>query len=248
MPKQIRTALDPFSNGAAKDDGAMSRNIAQSFFGDDPPEASNGAPPAGAGLPQVIDDASLATRRSALVRGADGPSGDPWTLRGIARGPAKTLPSAGPLDAASCDDDAWQVYSDVCYSSEGYLPGESPFDPPNHFPNGTCEPWRPPQITDQQKVAIDMILRGKKLKDVAENLGIHPGTLWRWRRHDLEFRRTLALASQRALMFSIEQLRQLVPKAVDIVHSQVESGDFPAAIQLLRLVHRHLETYERLAS
>jgi transposase-like protein len=93
-----------------------------------------------------------------------------------------------------------------------------------------------------------MILRGKKLKDVAEDLGIHPGTLWRWRRHDLEFRRTLALASQRALMFSIEQLRQLVPKAVDIVHSQVESGDFPAAIQLLRLVHRHLETYERLAS
>jgi hypothetical protein len=49
-------------------------------------------------------------------------------------------------------------------------------------------------------------------------------------------------------MHSIEQLRQLVPKAVEIVHSEVENENFPAAIAVLRLVHRHLETYENLAS
>jgi hypothetical protein len=93
-----------------------------------------------------------------------------------------------------------------------------------------------------------MILCGKKLKAIAEKLGIHPGTLWRWRRHDLDFRRSLALASQKGLMHSIEQLRQLVPKAVDIVHSNIDQENFQAAIHVLRLVHRHLDTYEHLAS
>ena len=72
--------------------------------------------------------------------------------------------------------------------------------------------------------------------------------LWRWHRHDLDFRSTLALTGQKALMHSIEQLRQLVPKAVEIVHSEMDNENFPAAIAVLRLVHRHLETYEHLAS
>jgi transposase-like protein len=168
-------------------------------------------------------------------------------LPDIAQGPAETPASRFPDDAQSRGDDAWQTYSDVSFTSEGYLPGESPFDPPNSYPSEFGRA-APPQLTDQQKAAIDMILCGKKLKTIAGKLGIHPSTLWRWRRHDLDFRRTLALASQKALMHSIEQLRQLVPKAVEIVHSEMENENFPAAIAVLRLVHRHLETYEHLAS
>jgi transposase-like protein len=247
MPKQVRTPLIPSANGAAETHAAISRTIVQSFFEPDQPGPSNGPPTAGAGSAQVVDDARLTTRGTSLVRADAAAGGAPTALPDIAKGSREALPSLGP-DAQSRDDDAWQTYSDVSFMSEGYLPGESPFDPPNSYPSGIGQAATPPQLTDPQKAAIDMILCGKKLKTIAEKLGIHPSTLWRWRRHDLDFRSTLALASQKALMHSIEQLRKLVPKAVEIVHSEMEHENFHAAIQVLRLVHRHLETYENLAS
>ena len=251
MPKQIRTALIDFPNEAAEQDRAMKRNIAQAFFGHGRPEASNGAPSDEASSTQVVDDAPLATRTTAMVRRDAADNGAESTLPDIAHESEDTPPWDADEhfeEAIESDDDhEWQTHSDVCWTSDGYLPGESPFDPPNSYPSGFGRK-APPRITDQQKVAIDMILCGKKLKVIAEKLGIHPGTLWRWRRHDLDFRRSLTLASQRGLMHSIEQLRQLVPKAVDIVHSHIDDENFQAAIHVLRLVHRHLETYEHIAS
>jgi transposase-like protein len=151
-------------------------------------------------------------------------------------------------DFDSDDDHEWQTHSDIALACNGYSPRDLRFNQSDSFPSGIERTSPPPQLTDQQKVAIDMILCGKKLKTIARKLGIHPGTLWRWRRYDLDFRRALTAASQKGLMHSIEQLRQLVPKAVDIVHSNIDQENFQAAIHVLRLVHRHLDTYEHLAS
>lgn len=55
------------------------------------------------------------------------------------------------------------------------------------------------RLTEQQKTAIDLILSGKKFEAIAAQLGIHRGTLWRWRRTDMDFRHALAMARDNAM-------------------------------------------------
>ena len=136
MPKQVRTSVIHSASGAAERGGAISRTIVESFFEPGQPDPSSGPPAAGAGSAQVVDDAPLTARGTSLVRARAAVNGAAKALPDIAQGPAETIPSRGPDDAPSRDDDAWQTYSDVSFTSEGYLPGESPFDPTNCCPSG----------------------------------------------------------------------------------------------------------------
>jgi transposase-like protein len=143
-------------------------------------------------------------------------------------------PRGDEASLGELEEDAFPSYSSPPPSPEA-ADFKTPWDP-KPICDSEIQPWKPPRVTEQQKTAIDLILCGKKLEKVAQQLGIHRGTLWRWRRHNLDFRAELSIARAKAFQHAIEQLRELVPKAVDVVHSQIESGDHRAAFQLLRFV------------
>lgn len=94
---------------------------------------------------------------------------------------------------------------------------------------------RPKQLSEQQKTAIELLLAGMTDAQIAEELDVHRSTLWRWRTRDETFRRVLAAARQRAFRDAAGRLRELVPKAMEVLHSQLDADNYQAAIRVLRL-------------
>ena len=68
-------------------------------------------------------------------------------------------------------------------------PAESPRDP--SVPVGAPSVASPPDLTDRQLAAIDLILSGRTATDAAEALGIDRRTIYRWRTEDPAFRQRL---------------------------------------------------------
>jgi transposase-like protein len=94
---------------------------------------------------------------------------------------------------------------------------------------------KPRELTSQQQKAIELLLSGERESKVAEELGIHRSTLWRWRQRDEDFRRTFDLARERAFRGATDRLRELVPRSLDILEEELERGSYQAAARLLRL-------------
>jgi len=98
------------------------------------------------------------------------------------------------------------------------------------------------ELSPRQTLAIGCLSMGLSDDATAERVGVHRLTVSRWRLHDEAFRRAFADRMTEIWADSADQLRAMIPKALDALHRALECGDertrVRAALGLLRIVGR----------
>ena len=95
-------------------------------------------------------------------------------------------------------------------------------------------------VTDQQEMAIDMLVMGRRLTDVADAVDISREQLWRWRKHDVGFMARLEEVQVEAHAARMNRFWALNDKAHDVLEESLEEGDPKAAMDILKLGARGL--------
>lgn len=130
--------------------------------------------------------------------------------------------------AGECNDS--QFFDDEDSPLEGLLIG----DDWSVWDDVDADPERR-KLTDRQRAAIEMLVLGKSDVDVADRIGVHAVTIWRWKQQPA-FRAALEQVRQFVFGSSRERLRDLVPKAIDVLRNRLLFNDAASAVRLLRLV------------
>jgi len=91
-------------------------------------------------------------------------------------------------------------------------------------------------LDGKQEKALDMILQGEKDVVIAERLGIHRTTIYRWRKHDAEFMD--ALDERQTLMQEAARngLMELTDAALEAVKEALKDKDNRVRLQAARMV------------
>jgi transposase-like protein len=93
-------------------------------------------------------------------------------------------------------------------------------------------------LSDKQRLAIDLLVSGRSLKDTAERVDIDPRTLLRWRKDD-SFREELAQRRRELRSMASDRLGALLEPALDVLEQQLtdryDRVRFRAAATILRL-------------
>jgi len=87
------------------------------------------------------------------------------------------------------------------------------------------KPDKTRQLSQEQQNAIEHLLQGKSDRAVSEAVGVARQTVWEWRNRDPLF--IAELNRQRSEMWNEarERLKTLANRALDVVESQLDSGD-----------------------
>lgn len=85
--------------------------------------------------------------------------------------------------------------------------------------------------------AIDRLIVGDTDRQVASAVGINRSTVWKWRSQHAYFVAELNRRRQNLWGASVERLRAMLPRALDRVEEELDSGEdgFRAAVTVLRL-------------
>jgi ActR/RegA family two-component response regulator len=89
-------------------------------------------------------------------------------------------------------------------------------------------------LTIEQQNAIDFLAMGKTDLETAEAVGVHRGTVAKWRLHDPHFQAALNARRQEVFGAVADKLRSLAPKAVDTLATAMEGGSVSAAVAVLK--------------
>jgi len=96
-----------------------------------------------------------------------------------------------------------------------------------------------PDLTDAQRVAIDLLVSGASDVAVAKALNVVPKTLYRWKKHNPHFRNALRGRREDLLDQSSDRFRAMLNKSLDILERQMNDTwnptSFRAAKSLLTL-------------
>ena len=90
------------------------------------------------------------------------------------------------------------------------------------------------ELTTEQQSAIDLLATGKTDLETAEAVGVHCGTVAKWRLHHPHFQAMLNARRQEAFGAVADKLRSAASKAVDTLVAAAESGNVPAAMAILK--------------
>jgi hypothetical protein len=89
----------------------------------------------------------------------------------------------------------------------------------------------------EQLNAIDLLVTGKIDRDVAEAVGVSRQTVCGWRLHDPYFRAELNKRRKEVWGASVDKLRSLLPKALEVLERELDDGpnSYRAALKVLEL-------------
>ena len=92
------------------------------------------------------------------------------------------------------------------------------------------------QLSQEQQNAIEHLLQGKSDRAVSEAVGVARQTVWEWRNRDPLF--IAELNRQRSEMWkeARERLKTLANRALDVVESQLDSGDPKASLAAAKYI------------
>lgn len=90
------------------------------------------------------------------------------------------------------------------------------------------------QLTPQQETALDLILAGQSDREVAAAVKRRRQTICEWR-HDPVFEAALNTRRSEIWGHSIDRLRGLLPKALDVLEEALDKGDVRTAWRVVEL-------------
>ncbi len=91
---------------------------------------------------------------------------------------------------------------------------------------------KPAELTVAQLSAVDLLAGGKNDTETAAALNVHRVTVTRWRNYSPEFRAALAERRKAVWGSAADKLRALIPKALDALAAELETGDDKATVAL----------------
>jgi len=103
------------------------------------------------------------------------------------------------------------------------------------------------ELSERQRKAVDLLLRGLSDQEVANQLGVDRGTVLRWRSKSVAFGRELDRQRRRLWEQSTAEIQSMVGPALSILRKQLASGDERTAIRAAGVLLR-FATPSRLAA
>ena len=92
------------------------------------------------------------------------------------------------------------------------------------------------ELTAPQLATIDLLVKGKSEQEAADAVQVTRTALAKWRKHDVWFVAELNRRRQGAWATCADRLRAMLPKALDVLESELNGGNpLPAAMQVFRL-------------
>ena len=90
-------------------------------------------------------------------------------------------------------------------------------------------------LTPQQETAVDLLATGKTVTDTAAALDLCRQTVSEWLHHHPGFQALLNSRRQQLWASMTDRLRNLLPKALDVVERELDGEDpLPAAVHVLK--------------
>ena len=87
------------------------------------------------------------------------------------------------------------------------------------------------ELSERQRKAVDLLLRGLSDQEVANQLGVDRGTVLRWRSKSVAFQRELDRQRRRLWEQSAAEIQSMVGPALSILRKQLASDDERTAIR-----------------
>ena len=95
---------------------------------------------------------------------------------------------------------------------------------------------RPPEVSDQQSIAIDALVAGATHREAAEAAGVCRSTVTGWVNHNIMFITELNQRRQSRLVASGETLHQTMAAALSLLAEKINDGDAEVALALVKAV------------
>lgn len=94
-------------------------------------------------------------------------------------------------------------------------------------------------LSVEQLNAIDLLVQGLADREVAEKVNVARETVTRWRNENAVFQAELNRKRQEIWGAAANKLKCLVTQAVDVLETELQSGNLKAAIEVLKAVGMH---------
>ncbi len=94
------------------------------------------------------------------------------------------------------------------------------------------------ELSERQRKAVELLLRGMGDQEVANQLGVDRGTILRWRSKSVAFQRELDRQRRRLWEQSAGQIQSMVEPALAILRKQLASEDERMAIRAAAVLLR----------
>ena len=95
---------------------------------------------------------------------------------------------------------------------------------------------RPPEVSDQQSIAIDALVAGATHREAAEAAGACRSTVTGWVNHNITFITELNQRRQSRLVSSGETLHQTMSAALSLLAKKIDAGDAEVALAMVKAV------------
>jgi hypothetical protein len=95
---------------------------------------------------------------------------------------------------------------------------------------------RPPEVSDQQSIAIDALVAGATHREAAKAAGASRSTVTGWVNHNITFITELNQRRQSRLVASGESLHQTMAAALALLAEKINAGDAEVALALVKAV------------
>ncbi len=104
--------------------------------------------------------------------------------------------------------------------------------------DGPTEPdqIRPPEVSDRQSIAIDVLIAGSTHLEAAKLAGVQRSTVTGWCNKNIIFIAEWNRRRRQRLTAAGERLHEATSTALDVVAETINSGDTAAALALIRIV------------
>ncbi len=94
------------------------------------------------------------------------------------------------------------------------------------------------ELSERQRKAVELLLRGMGDQEVANQLGVDRGTILRWRSKSIAFQRELDRQRRRLWEQSAGEIQSMVGPALSILRKQLASADERTAIRAASVLLR----------
>ena len=92
------------------------------------------------------------------------------------------------------------------------------------------------EMNEKEEMALALILQGRKDAEVAEELGVSRMTIWRWKKYDPEFIKTLDEKRTHLRQQAEDNILELTESAVNAIRDALNNGDTKIRLQAAKLV------------
>ena len=95
---------------------------------------------------------------------------------------------------------------------------------------------RPPEVSDRQSIAIDVLTAGRTQREAAAAAGVQRSTVTAWCNHNIVFKAELNARRRQRLQMVGEQLQEALGAAIGVLAARISEGDVDSSLALIHVV------------